>query len=174
MLPAAAGLCRLRWKAAAKSTPLCPRRQLTSSIGPRRRLHGFDEVVFVLDATRAAHVSGVGTYGSGFISDPAEVRAKILRCGCSLASFKDLVAPGTLATVAHLRRGSTDAGFPCTLGPLALELTPMRVAVAEDGAGGSTYSIDIPGQSPLAAAGLGSAGRCSPRSALPDEWPQVM
>ena len=127
----------------------------------------------MLDATRAAHVGGVGTYGSGFVSNPAEVRAKILRCGCSLASYRDLVAPGTLATVTHLRRESSDGGFPRHLGPLHLVLTPMRVTAKEEGAGSCSYTIEFSGQSPLAGTGLGNSGRCSPRSALPEAWPDA-
>ena len=39
--------------------------------------NGFKDVHYVLDAARAAHIPGVGLYGSGFLSDPQDVRQKL-------------------------------------------------------------------------------------------------
>ena len=38
---------------------------------------GFRGVYMVLDAARAAHIPGVGSFGSGFLSDPAGVASKL-------------------------------------------------------------------------------------------------
>ena len=37
------------------------------------RAVGIERVHFVVDAARAAHVPGVGLFGSGFLSDPLKV-----------------------------------------------------------------------------------------------------
>jgi len=38
---------------------------------------GFQQVSMILDAARAAHIADVGQYGSGFLSDPKQVGAKL-------------------------------------------------------------------------------------------------
>jgi nicotinamidase-related amidase len=39
------------------------------------------EVYMIVDATRAAHIPGLGTFGSGFLSDPESVTAKMAKAG---------------------------------------------------------------------------------------------
>ena len=40
-------------------------------------LCGFTDVNIILPGSRAAHITGVGKYGTGFLSDPAEIEAKL-------------------------------------------------------------------------------------------------
>ena len=37
---------------------------------------GFDEVYMCLDATRAAHIAGIGAHGTGFLTSPADLVAQ--------------------------------------------------------------------------------------------------
>ena len=68
---------------------------------------GFDSVHMVLDAARAAHVPGIGQYGSGFLSDPKAVLAKLTEAKVKLVSTGALVGPprshwGKVASVTAL------------------------------------------------------------------------
>lgn len=45
---------------------------------------GYSNLHLVLDATRAAHIPGVGKYGSGFLTDPKEMMGLLNKAGVSL------------------------------------------------------------------------------------------
>lgn len=49
-----------------------------------------DGVFLVADATRAVHLPGVGTFGSGFVSDPEEIVSKMALQGVRLINSKDI------------------------------------------------------------------------------------
>jgi len=140
------------------------------------RLNGFEEVIFILDASRPAHIPGVGTHGSGFLSDPNEVRKKISDAGVKLASYQSLVPHGTMVTIAHLGQSSaTSATFPQALGPLGLEALPKKIDVKVVD-GGAKYQFDMGSSSRLAAlahSGVDGTGFMSPRSAIPQNWEEA-
>eukprot|EP00966_Prymnesium_polylepis_P255405 5901002-Prymnesium_polylepis.1 len=141
------------------------------------RLAGFRDVTLILDASRATHVPGVGAHGSGFLSDPVELRQRLDSCGCQLASYRRLVDQGTLFTAQKAPHAGATR-FPQLLGPLALEDASDRlrgrISVSSDGER-SSYAISLECTSLefLKAAELGNCGVCSPRCALPDEWPEA-
>lgn len=54
----------------------------------------FAEVQLVADAGRAAHIPGVGAYGSGFLTDPKAIVDKMAKKGVALVYSDDLQAPG--------------------------------------------------------------------------------
>jgi hypothetical protein len=62
----------------------------------------FKTVAMVLDAARAAHIPGLGLYGSGFLSDPKEVVGKIRDAGVSLVSVEGVTGTHPYAYVAQL------------------------------------------------------------------------
>ena len=64
------------------------------------------EVHMVLDAARAAHIPGVGTFGSGFLSDPEEVLEKMDTAGVMRTSAKRSlgVAVWVIASKARLSK----------------------------------------------------------------------
>ena len=47
-------------------------------------LAGYKNVHIILDASRAAHIPGIGTFGSGFLSDPKAVADKLKAAGVTL------------------------------------------------------------------------------------------
>lgn len=50
-----------------------------------RNSEGTKKPVFIVhEATRAAHIPGVGAYGSGFLSDPKEIAGKLLHHSVSM------------------------------------------------------------------------------------------
>ena len=77
---------------------------------------GFSDVYMVLDAARAAHIPGLGAFGSGFLSDPQEVKAKCVGAGVRFASVE-----GVTGTLLAARAGANP--FPGALGPLPLAFT---------------------------------------------------
>ena len=60
------------------------------------RAAGFEEVYIVFDAARAVHIHGIGAHGTGFTTEPAEVRAD--------------------AACEHSQRGSGQWRFPSSCG----------------------------------------------------------
>lgn len=51
---------------------------------------GFGQVAVVLDGARAAHIPGVGAHGTGFLSNPAQVRDQLQRAGVSVVRSSQL------------------------------------------------------------------------------------
>ena len=52
---------------------------------------GSAEVYIVEDAARAAHIPGIGTFGSGFLSDPKHIVDKMHSCGVKAISSEQLL-----------------------------------------------------------------------------------
>jgi len=79
---------------------------------------GFEEVFMVLDAARAAHLPGIGSVGSGFLQDPAELKAKMMAAGVKLCPAASLIPNFPVQSpLAFENLGRT---FPENLGPFAL------------------------------------------------------
>ena len=136
---------------------------------------GFGEVCVVLDAARAAHIPGLGEHGTGFLSDPAEVVAKLRAAG-----VKIIAASALFSTEKIDRKSSTlldDAmGFPDCLAPIGLvEAKDVEVTFRDE----TTYEMGLTGpllslRPALENLGLGTSpphGRCSPLAPLPEGWP---
>jgi nicotinamidase-related amidase len=134
---------------------------------------GFGEVCVVLDAARAAHIPGLGEHGTGFLSDPAEVVAKLRAAG-----VKIIAASALCATVKIERKPSTlleDAvGFPDCLAPIGLVAADVEVTLRDE----TTYEMTLTGPllsllPALENLGLGTSphGHCSPLAPLPEGWP---
>ena len=81
-------------------------------------LLGFESVHMILDAARAAHIPGIGSHGSGFLSDPSEVLGKIRKAGVHLVSAQSLV-PGVALFAAP--PASLAPTFPHAMAPLGLD-----------------------------------------------------
>ncbi|KAJ9451247.1 Pyrazinamidase/nicotinamidase [Diplonema papillatum] len=86
----------------------------------------FSSVSMVLDATRAAHVTGVGLHGSGFLTDPQEFTEKVQKAGIQLVTTLDLTHE-RLEQV--LLNRPTSTRFPNELGPLGLHVVNFKVNV---------------------------------------------
>ncbi|OLQ15012.1 Pyrazinamidase/nicotinamidase [Symbiodinium microadriaticum] len=56
---------------------------------------GVQEVYMVLDAARAAHIPGVGSFGSGFLSNPSEVVSKLNGAGVRVVDTASLAGVST-------------------------------------------------------------------------------
>ena len=106
---------------------------------------GFPSVTMLLDAARAAHIPGVGGFGTGFLSEPAEVKRKLREAGVQLASYKDLIgAPAPLEKSLSIRsalratitaaKEQADAAkadaFPHKLGPISLVHAPLEISLS--------------------------------------------
>ena len=161
---------------------------------------GFEEVFMVYDAARAAHIHGVGSHGSGFLTDPQEVVAKLRAAGVRLVTTASLLghghgseaataasaaaaaAAGTTAAAPVVARDNEEgpAGFPHALGALSLRLAPAAKAriLRQGGGGGSDdaapakYTLALDGDlALLSTLGASSEGYCSPATPLPEGWP---
>ena len=139
------------------------------------------ERVFVcIDASRAAHIPGLGTFGSGFLSDPDKVRTSLTDSGVAIVATSDVLPKG-YAVPRPIREVHR---FPAALGPLSLKtahsltirLVPETTSrgVALDGHSGGTYTLALEGV--LKPFGLlpdfSNEGVLSPRVPLPRGWPR--
>jgi len=128
------------------------------------RALGFDNVFMVLDAARAAHIPGVGTHGSGFLSDPKEVLRKLGASNVGLLSAK------AIGTGARLSGGTAAAisTFPSALLPIELSRAKVSVTMTSDG----TYTCALEGNmlAELKALNFANVGKCSPTCAIPPGW----
>lgn len=126
----------------------------------------------VLDASRAAHVHGLGTYGSGFLYDPVLVRQKIEGAAVRLPSVAAVLAEPKTPQLGNAGKARPKA-FPEALPAIGLEGASCKVLVR-----GDTYSlarrVDGTLQDPtLRAVGhlFADSGVASPRCPLPPGWP---
>ena len=86
------------------------------------------QVHMVFDAARAAMIPGIGSHGSGFLSDPKEVLRKMRAAGVGVVSRFQLTGETRLdagAVVKALSR--VPGGFPDALGPLGLRGANLEV-----------------------------------------------
>ena len=125
----------------------------------------FKTVAMVLDAARAAHIPGLGLYGSGFLSDPKEVVGKIRDAGVSLVSVEGVTGTHPYAYV------EAQSNFPNSLGPFAINTTPEMSVTLEHTETHITYRVTdglrVTDVLPIDA----QHGRCSPIAPLPAGWP---
>eukprot|EP00750_Incisomonas_marina_P030585 INCI7621.4.p1 GENE.INCI7621.4~~INCI7621.4.p1 ORF type:complete len:645 (+),score=100.94 INCI7621.4:322-2256(+) len=84
------------------------------------RALGLPRVSMCVDAARAAHVAGVGGYGSGFLADPRKVRESLETAGVGLVQTAHLLPDGQRRTDAIA--GDAGIKFPESLGTLSLRL----------------------------------------------------
>ncbi|CAL1162269.1 unnamed protein product [Cladocopium goreaui] len=125
---------------------------------------GLSEVCMVLDAARAAHIPGVGTFGSGFLSDPTEVVGKMEAAGVKVIDSATLsgVSPGQFKERLLL---PDEQAFPQVLAPLGLSHAQIECRLIE----GSKFQVELTGK--LASVSLTDCtGKCSPRAKLPLNW----
>jgi len=131
------------------------------------------EIFMVLDAARAAHIPGLGTFGSGFLSNPQEVLGKMAAASVLRTSTEAITGESPYGIVA------TKPAFPNKLGPLQLSLVDGLVLSLGD----MSYKVQSGTSSRLLAdvhrlskqepggAGSLSEGLISPRAFVPDNWP---
>eukprot|EP00929_Paragymnodinium_shiwhaense_P051704 TRINITY_DN25976_c0_g1_i1.p1 TRINITY_DN25976_c0_g1~~TRINITY_DN25976_c0_g1_i1.p1 ORF type:complete len:652 (+),score=127.54 TRINITY_DN25976_c0_g1_i1:90-2045(+) len=86
----------------------------------------FSNVYMVLDAVRAAHIPGIGRYGSGFLSDPTEVKAKLAAKGGQVVA-SSFIIDGFTPSNPFKCKSALQAVFPQQLGPFALVQTKKLV-----------------------------------------------
>ena len=157
------------------------------------RLAGFENVILLLDAARAAHIPGVGGHGTGFLSDPVAVVKQLRDAGVRIATSRDACPPQAYAAYGMPPSTAAPAGatsgrsslgdgmeegapsaaslvFPHKLGPLNLETTTslqIKVPAKED-----RYTVALTGSlEGLAGLNFANSGTCSPLAALPKGWP---
>jgi len=125
---------------------------------------GLSEVYMVLDAARAAHIPGVGTFGSGFLSNPKEVVDKMEKAGVKVVDSATLsgVSSGQLKALLEL---PDEKAFPQVLAPLGLSRAQVECKLLDDG----KFKVELTGK--LANVSLSDCtGRCSPRAKVPISW----
>ena len=88
----------------------------------------------VLDAARAAHIAGVGGHGTGFLSDPTEVVAKLGAAGVVVTSSEHAMGQALAKTnLAKLTKAGTVSRhllFPNFLAPLDLDVQLQSQSLA--------------------------------------------
>ena len=120
---------------------------------------GVESVHAVLDAARAAHIDGVGSHGSGFISDPQQVMGKIRDAGVNVATFWSLIPKPAAPKLADVV--SKVLGFPASLGPFGLARA-CKLKIAHD-VSKASYTVEQKGDfRDLARLGFACSGKCSP------------
>jgi len=128
------------------------------------RLLGFDKVYMVLDAARAAHLAGVGAFGSGFLSDPLEVRRKMVDGKVGMVSAHWF---GTGVRLSTSSQSLVTEVFPDKLLPIELSSAKLKVTM---GSGTYTVALDGDALSQLKAFNFANVGRCSPFCEIPQGW----
>jgi nicotinamidase-related amidase len=126
------------------------------------RDYGFEEVVIVLDATRAAHIPGVGAFGSGFLSDPVDFVAKLQTAGITFTSTLALTCD-RLPLPPPVPPAVSEGSFPETLKPFGLEpAQDLDIAMCP---GWTSFEVTFQGQMQVLNGRLGQ-GRCTPFSGV--------
>ena len=143
---------------------------------------GVARVSLCLDASRAAHIPGVGTWGSGFLSNPKEVLESLKSKDVGIVSYADIL-PADMPR--PLKSVHAPTAFPASLGPLsvrpALTLNIKILASGVSGGdaapphAGGRYELQL--QGPLKPFSLltdfDNQGDLSPRVPLPAKWPRA-
>lgn len=130
---------------------------------------GFEEVYMVLDAARAAHLPGIGSVGSGFLNDHADIKAKMLAKKVKLVPSAALLPGMELGAAPPPPDAAVGAAFPAKLGPFGLVPINCAGSLKMD-RGTRRYVAKLTEGSPehvtLGMHGLKPEGPCSPPSAL--------
>lgn len=91
---------------------------------------GFEKVALCVDMARAAHIAGMGAYGSGFLADPAAIRKSLTEGGVELVQFSQLVPK--CSQIIESVSGTSTMNFPNNLGTMGLQTAPgLRIVVKE-------------------------------------------
>merc|ERR1719330_324144 len=133
---------------------------------------GFESVYIVLDAARAAHIPGVGQFGTGFLSNPGEFLDKLGKAGVKVTFTVNVM--GGAGLVSEPNKKAAAANFPNELSPLAFQDVEMRgkkqVPMALKGEG--QYEVSMVGDlTELKSLGWDNTGKCSPKAPVPVGWP---
>ena len=125
------------------------------------------EVHMVLDAARAAHIPGVGTFGSGFLSDPEEVLEKMDTSGVMRTSTEAITGESPYGLL------QAKPVFPKSLGPLCLSpVTGLTLVLSA-----TSYTIEMSGMGNLIShierISRHVHGTLSPKASVPSEWPSA-
>jgi hypothetical protein len=111
-----------------------------------------ERVHMVVDAARAAHISNVGQFGSGFLTDPKQIKETMSKLAVGMVKAADLLPPGTLVSInapaVGSRGATTEAAlrFPQTLGQLGLGHAPrLQITVVAENHRAGTYSVKLRG-----------------------------
>ena len=139
---------------------------------------GMQRVSIIVDAARAAHVPGLGSYGSGFLSEPSAVKSSLASSGVKIVSFWDVLPEGYNVPRVH----EPGIGFPAALGPIGLKSTSTlkielrrNESTAENPHCGGQYTLKLSGVlKPLAhLPTFENVGVVTPIRPLPKHWPGV-
>lgn len=134
------------------------------------------EVYMLLDLARAAHIPGVGNFGTGFLQDPKQVLGNLEKAGVKLASIRGvskLEVPAGLTA-----RGGQEADqndFPSALNPMGLSHLSIEVDVNQ---AENQYTVCTKSASDwklrfLKLARGSVSGKLSPEADLPKGWPNA-
>jgi len=118
------------------------------------------QVHMVLDAARAAHIPGVGAFGSGFLSDPAGVLAKLKGSSIKTTSIEHITR------VPPCARRLLKMAFPNALGPIGLTAAPRLQLKLDSG----RYTV-TKGLSERLLDMQTFQGQCAEKATLPAHWP---
>lgn len=119
----------------------------------------------VLDAARAAHIPGVGSFGSGFLSNPSEVVSKLNGAGVRVVDTASLAGVSTGQLRESLLEPAGKA-FPNVLAPLGLTPAEVECVLLEE----ERFQLALTGR--LASLSLAEcSGKRSPCAKLPASWP---
>eukprot|EP00429_Kryptoperidinium_foliaceum_P086376 CAMPEP_0176199690 /NCGR_PEP_ID=MMETSP0121_2-20121125/8683_1 /TAXON_ID=160619 /ORGANISM="Kryptoperidinium foliaceum, Strain CCMP 1326" /LENGTH=586 /DNA_ID=CAMNT_0017538549 /DNA_START=77 /DNA_END=1837 /DNA_ORIENTATION=+ len=129
---------------------------------------GFGNVRLIMDACRAAHIPQFGSFGTGFLSDPAELKAKMAAAGVKVIPTRACVAVPAESKERALAAPVAAGKFPAALSTFALvEVQGLGVKVD---LGKSSYAFEGVGRwaDALRAAGLKTEGKLSAAAAVGD------
>jgi len=131
---------------------------------------GFDEVVVVLDACRPAHIPGLGQFGSGFLSDPAQLMQKFRDAGVRLTSTLALTEARLPLPPLVPLRAQADLSFPRSVGPFGVEqINRLRISMDRSF---SSFEVTFTGAMRALQGSVSNHGICTPFAAitLPPEY----
>ena len=125
---------------------------------------GFEGSYLILDAARAAHLPGMGLFGSGFLSDPATMRDKMATSGVRvIPSAALLPASSPLYSDLIISSFEQSKSFPEQLGPFALVTAEkLRLTLDEAALQWTGEAVAAPEIPP----GLALSGHIAPPFAL--------
>ena len=131
---------------------------------------GFEQVFVVLDAARAAHIPGIGTFGTGFLQDPKEVMEKMKAAGIKITNTVSVAANFQDKAYWEVAKENKLA-FPASLGPISI--APAKKLKIKLDKGARKYSVDLDGSLAVLKKMSFSSnqGKCSPLAACPSHWP---
>jgi hypothetical protein len=124
----------------------------------------------VADACRAAHIHGFGTFGTGFLYDPSEVKQKMTDISLRFSSVAGLLGSTKRPPRVELSLAADDGMvFPSSLASFGLVETAKFQLTVDAPAGQYTLALEglFSGISHL----FSSGGSITPVSPLPPGWP---